>query len=87
MCIKGNWENDKAIMSDEGVAKVVNQEALEQIEELLQKYKYNWGKEVELNNTIPGMAQEQLVVVLERIVETGESVLVGWDKCFSQRKL
>lgn len=64
---------------------MVNQEALEQIEELLQKYKYNWGKEVELNNTIPSMTQEQLVVVLERIVETGESVLVGWDKCFSQR--
>ena len=84
MCIKGNWENDRAIMSYEGVSKVVNQETLEQIEELLQKYKYNWGKEVELNNTIPGMSQEQLVVVLERIAETGESVLVGWNKCFSQ---
>ena len=47
MCIKGNWENDNANMSDEGVSKVVNQEAL------------------------------------ERIVETGESVLVGWNKCFS----
>lgn len=72
-------------MTDEGVSKVVNQEALEQIEELLQKYKYNWGKEVELNNSIPNMSQEQLVAVLERIVETGESVLVGWDKCFAQR--
>ncbi len=85
MCIKGNCENDNANMTDEGVSKVVNQEALKQIEELLQKYKYNWGKEVELNNTIPGMSQEQLVVVLERIAETGESVLVGWNKCFAQR--
>ena len=64
---------------------MVNQEVLEQIEELLQKYKYNWGKEVELKNTISCMSQEQLVVVLEHIVETGESVLVGWDKCFAQR--
>ena len=28
------------------------------------------------------MTQEKLVVVLERIVETGESILVGWNQCF-----
>lgn len=26
------------------------------------------------------------MVVLERIVETGESVLVGWNKCFAKRR-
>lgn len=59
---------------------MVNQELLDKIEELLQKYKYNWGKEVDLNVIPPGMSQEKFVVVLEHICETGESVLVGWDK-------
>lgn len=61
---------------------MVNQELLEEIEELLQKYKYNWGREIDLNYIPSGMSQEKFVVVLERIVETGESVLVGWNKCF-----
>lgn len=61
---------------------MVNQEALKIIEELMQQYKFNWGKEVVLDYMIPGMTQEKFVVVLERIVETGESVLVGWNKCF-----
>ena len=61
---------------------MVNQEALEKIEELLQKYKYNWGIDIDVNYIPPGMTQEKLVVVLEGIVETGESVLVGWNKCF-----
>ena len=63
---------------------MVNQEALEKIEELLQKYKYNWGTELEMTYLPPGITQEKLVVVLERIAETGESVLVGWNKCFCQ---
>lgn len=61
---------------------MIDQRTFERIEELSQKYQHNWGKEVELDYTIPGMSQERYVVVLERIVETGESVLVGWDKCF-----
>lgn len=63
-------------------SKVVDQEALEKIEELIQKYKYNWGKEPDLNCRPPGMTQEKFVVVLEYIVETGESVLAGWNQCF-----
>lgn len=61
---------------------MVDQGSLEKIEELLQKYKYNWGKEVDFNCVPPGMTQEKLVIVLERIVKTGESILAGWDKCF-----
>ena len=61
---------------------MINQEALEKVEELLEKYKFNWGKEVNLNCMPSGISQEKLVVVLERIVETGESVLVGWNKCY-----
>ncbi|MDE7202583.1 MAG: hypothetical protein K2O91_11950, partial [Lachnospiraceae bacterium] len=61
---------------------MIDQKALEKIEGLLQKYRYNWGKEVDLNCMPPGMTQEKFVVVLERIVETGESVLVGWNNFF-----
>ena len=50
---------------------MVNQEAIEKIEELLQKYKYNWGKEIDINYLPSGITQEKLVVVLESIVETG----------------
>lgn len=46
----------------------------------MQKYQYNWGKEVDLNCVPAGMTQEKLLAVLERIVETGESILVGWNK-------
>lgn len=63
-----------------GGIKVVEQDVLEKIEELMQKYKYNWGKEVDLNCVPAGMTQEKLLAVLERIAETGESILVGWNK-------
>ena len=65
---------------------MLNQETLEKIEALQKKYKDIWGKEIDMNYTIPGMSQEKLVVVLERIVETGESILVGWNKCFMKDK-
>ena len=61
---------------------MVDQKTLEKIEKLMQQYQYNWGKEVDLNCMPSGMTQEKLAIVLERIVETGESVLVGWDQCF-----
>lgn len=61
---------------------MVDQEAMEKIERLLQKYQQNWGKEVDLNCVPAGMTQEKFAVVLERIVETGESVLTGWNQCF-----
>lgn len=60
----------------------------EKINELLQQYEYNWGQEAYPGYPIliPGMSQEKLVIVLERIVETGESILVGWNKCFLKDK-
>lgn len=65
---------------------MINQKALDRIEYLSQKYEYNWGKKVVLDNIPPGMSQEKLVTVLEYIVETGESVLVGWNKCFLNKR-
>jgi len=47
--------------------RMVNQAALEKIEELLQEYKYNWGKEADLTCIPAGMSQEKLVEVLERV--------------------
>lgn len=58
---------------------MIDQEVSAKIEKLLQKYKYNWGKEVDLYCVPSGMSQEKFLAVLERIAETGESVLVGWD--------
>ena len=61
---------------------MIDQEILKKVEELLEKYKYNWGREVDLNCMPSGISQEKFIVVLERIVETGESILVGWNKCY-----
>lgn len=65
---------------------MINEEALNRIEELSKLYKFNWGKEVDKIGMSLGMSQEKLVIVLERIVETGESILVGWNKCFLDKE-
>lgn len=61
---------------------MIDQELIDIAEELMQKYEYNWGKKLETKSMPRGMTQEKFVVVMERIVETGESILVGWNKCF-----
>ena len=63
-----------------------NLKNLEKIEELSKIYEYNWGKKIELNDIPKGLTQEKYIVVLERIIETGESVLVGYNKCFLKNK-
>ena len=62
------------------VTKMINKEALEKIRILEQKYKETWGINVDYTIIPPGMAQEKLVEVLERIVDTGESIIVGFSK-------
>lgn len=59
---------------------MMNQETLNQIKTLEQKYLENWGKEVDYTILPVGITQEQLVKILERIVKTGESILVGFNK-------
>ena len=61
---------------------MINGEALKRIDELMEQYEINWGRKPEFNHIPPGMTQEKMVIVMERIVETGESILVGWNKCF-----
>lgn len=59
---------------------MVNQEALDRSRILEQEYFINWGKHVDYTVIPRGMSQEKMVKVLERIVETGESILVGYGK-------
>ncbi len=59
---------------------MLNKEALEKIRILEQKYKETWGINVDYTIIPPGMTQEKLVEVLERIVDTGESIIVGFSK-------
>lgn len=59
---------------------MLNKEALKKIRILEQKYKETWGINVDYTIIPPGMTQEKLVEVLERIVDTGESIIVGFSK-------
>lgn len=59
---------------------MLNKEALEKIRILEQKYKETWGINVDYTIIPPGMTQEKLVEVLERIVDTGEIIIVGFSK-------
>lgn len=58
----------------------IDEETVQKIKQLELQYERNWGKKVDYSILTPRMTQEKLVTVLERIVETGESVLVGWTK-------
>ena len=61
---------------------MINQQAVERAEALMREYERRWGKKVVLDVCPPGMTQEKFAAVMELIVETGDSVLVGWNKCF-----
>ena len=65
---------------------MVNEKALERIRVLEKKYKENWGKDVDYTILSKGITQEMLVTILERITETGESILTGYEKLKSQSK-
>lgn len=65
---------------------MVNEKALERIRVLEKKYKENWGKDVDYTILQKGITQEMLVTILERITETGESILTGYEKLKSQSK-
>ena len=60
---------------------MTNQQAVERAEALMREYERRWGKKVVLDILPPGMTQEKFAAVMEYIVETGDSLLVGWNKC------
>lgn len=59
---------------------MIDVEISKKIKELSLLYKQRWGKEPDYTIVPKGITQEILLKVLERIVDTGESVLVGWNK-------
>lgn len=59
---------------------MVNEEAMRKIKELMILYEYRWKKKPNFTIMPPYVTQEQLVKILERVVDTGESILVGWEK-------
>lgn len=61
---------------------MVNVEVLKEIEQLDSIYENNWGIPVDYTIIPSGMSQEKLAVVLRRIIDTGESILVGYSKIF-----
>lgn len=65
---------------------MIDEESVRKAEDLMRKYERNWGKKVDLDCVPWGMTQEDFAVVMERIAETGESVPVGFHKCFGGRE-
>ena len=63
---------------------MVNKEALDKIKVLEQAYEENWGKSVDYTIIPRGVTQDKMVKILERIVDTGESILVGFEKIKQQ---
>lgn len=61
---------------------MTNPDTLKRLDTLCALYKQRWGKDVDYTVLPRGITQENLADVLERIVDTGESILVGYDKLF-----
>ena len=61
---------------------MTNPDVLKQLDTLCALYKQRWGNDVDYTVLPKGITQEKLVDVLERIVNTGESILVGYNKLF-----
>lgn len=59
---------------------MIDIETTQKIKILENRYKKNWGKEVDYTIVPKGMTQEDLILVLEVISETGESILCGYEK-------
>lgn len=59
---------------------MVNEAALHEIEKLEKLYKARWHKAVDFSLLPRFVGQEHLCLILRRIVDTGESCLVGYEK-------
>lgn len=65
---------------------MTNPDTLKKLDTLCALYKHRWGKDVDYTVLPRGITQENLADVLERIVDTGESILVGYNKLFLNNK-
>ena len=57
-------------------------EYLQKVSKLCEQYYSRWGKEVDMLALPSGI---DIVKTLERIVDTGESPIVGWQKIKEER--
>ena len=63
---------------------MIDEAAMNKINELSEQYKERWGKEVDLIGMPNNTDQTKMVRILERIVDTGESIIVGYDKTYGK---
>lgn len=54
-------------------------DVLKRINELSREYERRWGKQVDYMASPSNLSQEKLLLILQRIVDTGESILVGLE--------
>ena len=59
---------------------MIDDSALARIEALTVEYRRTWGREPDLTLALcqPGITQERLAAVLERMIATGESALTAY---------
>lgn len=60
----------------------INKDALDKIQELNEKYKDTWGKEVDYTIIPKGITQEKLVECLELMTSENISLIVAYNKIF-----
>ncbi|MCM1124960.1 MAG: hypothetical protein NC429_00675 [Lachnospiraceae bacterium] len=66
---------------------MINPNTLKQLNELCEIYKQRWSREVDYTVLPRSISQEKLLIILKRIVDTGESILVGYNKiCLNNNK-
>ena len=61
---------------------MIDGKAAKRITELEAEYQRKWGREPDYFAMPSYMTQEQLAAVLERIVETDESIITAWSALF-----
>lgn len=59
---------------------MINDSALQEIAKLEEIYKARWQTVVDISLLPPGITQERYCLILRRIIDTGESCLVGYNK-------
>lgn len=58
----------------------VNPEVSAEIGRLTELYESRWGKPLDCVAMPESISQEMLALILSRIVNTGERIMVGWSK-------
>ena len=65
---------------------LIDDSALEKIEELSKLYKETWGREIDLSlwPNLKGMTQQKMVKCIELMIEDNISLIVAYTKLFKQ---